>query len=234
MVRKRLRRIISSESPERVVEQQPSSQPAAAGNATPQLTPAKAMREVQVRSVASKTHGISDPLASAVSKRGKSRSRSPPKRRQATPSMQKRSARGPASSVPPPGQMGSSAGPSELLRQAVPAHRVFKPSLRKASERGGHPSTAWTPKSSTGAVWMAKAKGDSVCHHDHRIKSEAAGCQWICADCGEILFFDGWRVERVAADERALRQQELHGSATTRQQVEMMQSNGDLQRPGWF
>jgi len=56
--------------------------------------------------------------------------------------------------------------------------------------------TKWVPQNVTVSKTVAVTQKDpSQCGHRRQSKSEDAGHCWICTDCGEELWFDGWRLE---------------------------------------
>lgn len=73
--------------------------------------------------------------------------------------------------------------------------RRFAP--QRAGSKGGRlragEATRWVPQ-----ISPAFASGDSgqpQCSHERRDKPQEAGCCWVCLDCGEVLWYDGWKKE---------------------------------------
>lgn len=74
---------------------------------------------------------------------------------------------------------------------------------------GSQPSrvknTKWNPINKPSFQQMPASKRDipnqppgqstSDCKHLRRTKPEKAGCHWVCIDCGETLWYEGWRME---------------------------------------
>jgi len=74
----------------------------------------------------------------------------------------------------------------ELARVA----QAFVPQARQ-----GGPRTKWVSSSKPTAALRADEPKVTNCKHERRTKPTSAGCQWICTDCGDVLWFDGWRLE---------------------------------------
>jgi len=45
----------------------------------------------------------------------------------------------------------------------------------------------------------APATGVAQCRHERKTRLKEAGCHWVCSDCGEELWYDGWMLERSLA-----------------------------------
>jgi len=59
-------------------------------------------------------------------------------------------------------------------------------------------STRWVPRNATEEPVSDRTTVKSDCSHARRSKVDAAGCCWVCLDCGEELYYDGWRHEYSA------------------------------------
>jgi len=91
--------------------------------------------------------------------------------------------------VSPPSQAKRRRG---QLDQEHPGVRSFAPRLPGTHPRPG--STKWVP--AAGTVTAANdASAKQQCSHARRTKPSSAGCHWVCSDCGEQLWYEGWRME---------------------------------------
>lgn len=110
-----------------------------------------------------------------------------------------------------------SAAPASTAPLAVLPYRATTKEGRSVgpliTRRGGACSAptvrSWAASTTMTKVSSVPSLSGSVCRH--RRHSRQPDCRVVCADCGEILFYDGWTAERIAPDERASRLRELQG-----------------------
>jgi len=59
-------------------------------------------------------------------------------------------------------------------------------------------TTRWVPSSAIEEPVSERKGGKPDCCHARQSKVDAAGCCWVCLDCGEELYYDGWHHEYSA------------------------------------
>ncbi|CAE8656968.1 unnamed protein product, partial [Polarella glacialis] len=97
--------------------------------------------------------------------------------------------------------------PSGLILRDSAGRRRFapqRPSVLQGGRLRASEETRWVPLCSEAFGSVDGAKLLPKCPHENRDRPEKACCSVVCLDCGEDLFYDGWRLEFVSTSAAVL------------------------------